>query len=142
MSRLLTYLKNPWVLLALAVVVIVVVWKLKGGSLININRPTPLPTDNAGGELTDSEAQAVREIAMRLHSDMDGFTVVRDRETYREWMSMPDRLFVAVYNDFNNLYFNDGQGTLRQWIANEGPWWGDFDSKANIIERMDRLNLN
>lgn len=142
MSKLLTYLKNPWVLLALAGVLILILWKWGKVSLLNINVPTPLPTDTAGGPLTDAEAEDVRSMAMQLHSDMDGFTVLRDREVWRQFMSMSDRLFVAVYNDFNNLFFDEGNGTLRQWIADEGPWWGDFDSKANIIERMDRLNLH
>lgn len=142
MSKLLTYLKNPWVLLALAGVLILILWKWGKVSLLNINVPTPLPTDTAGGPLTDAEAEDVRSMAMQLHSDMDGFTVFRDREVWRQFMSMSDRLFVAVYNDFNNLFFDEGNGTLRQWIADEGPWWGDFDSKANIIERMDRLNLH
>jgi hypothetical protein len=140
--KALTYLKNPWVLLAIAVIVLAVVWKLKG-PLFNINVPQDLPDEP---DLSTSERQAVRELSMRLHADMKGinvFSSLRDREAWAQLMGMSDRMFVAVSNDFNKLYYREGEGTMRQWLSDEA-WWADtagIAGKNQVLERMASLNI-
>jgi hypothetical protein len=144
----LKYLKNPWVLLGIVIVIFLVYRKFfGGGSLINIFNPVSLPTHGPSGEpLTTTQSEAVRELAMRLHTDMDGATITnfqRDVEAWRQFMSLPDNLFRAVYNDFGNLYFREGEGTLREWIENEWTWvdTAGVASRSQILNRMATLNL-
>ncbi len=143
MITALKYLRNPWVLLALAVVVIAVLYRFRG-PLFNLNVPQELPDEP---NLSDTERQVVRELSMRLHNDMDGltpFASLRDRDAWAQLMSMSDRLFVAVANDFNRLYFREGKGTMRQWLQSEA-WWVDMAGIAGrdqILDRMASLNIN
>lgn len=143
MMKAATLLRNPWVLLGIAVVVLLVLWKYGTKSLLNINLPTPLPI---GPALTQDEKNTVRELARRLHRDMDGptFGFQRDADAWRMLMSMPDRLFIATYNDFNSLYYKEGEGTLREWVESEVIWWDTqgIGGRNQILERMDQLNLN
>ena len=142
MITALKYLRNPYVLLGIVVIVLALVWKFQG-SLFNINVPQDLPDEP---NLTDSERQAVRELSMRLHADMKGinvFSSARDREAWAQLMSMSDRLFVAVSNDYNRLYYRESQGTLRQWVSDEA-WWVDvagIAGKNQVLERMAGLNI-
>ena len=142
MSIIFKYLRNPWVLLGIVAVAALLLWKYRG-ALIAVNIPNALPSEPG---LTAAEKQKVRELAMRLHDDMDGIGIglLRDSDAWQELMSMSDSLFVAVNNDFNRLYFKDGKGTMRQWLSDEWTWV-DFTGVAghsDILERMASLNLN
>lgn len=117
--------------------------------------PAPLPDlETTGVDLTEQEALEVRQLAMRLHTDMDGIAYPgsRDKEAYQQLLGMSDRLFVAVYNDFGELYYKEGNGSLRQWIDDEnfgytmsiltpyGMYTGaEITNKLN--ERFNNLNL-
>ena len=114
--------------------------------------PAPLPnSDTVGVNLTPQQAQDVRRIALALHSDMDGINFTRNWDLYSEFAALNDPMFIAVYNDFGNLYYSEGKGTLRAWIEDENftasgflskPfWWTAGWVKDNIIDRMDALNL-
>jgi hypothetical protein len=105
-----------------------------------------LPTDQPGGyKLSVAESQTVRSIAQNLHTDMKGLNIwSHDIVPYQNYMSCNDTLFVAVYNDFNNLFGSEGDGTLRDWLNGEvGGWYNsNFESvRKSILSRMDRLNL-
>jgi hypothetical protein len=105
-----------------------------------------LPSDQPGGSVLTSQDNAkVRTIAQQLHDDMDGLNFSHQLKPYEDLLTLNDTLFVAVYNDFNNLFGAENKGTLRQWISDETSdwWWGtSFSSLVkSIIARMDRLNL-
>ena len=105
----------------------------------------PLPTDQPGAiQLTNQEASKVRQIATALHDDMNGLSWgSHNIVPYNDLTMLSDTLFVAVYNDFNNLFASEGDGTLREWIAAEkalpGSSW--INIAGNIIARMDKLGL-
>jgi len=136
------YLRNPWVLLALAVVVIWVLYKFRG-PLFNFNVPQDLPDEP---NLSATERQVVRELSMRLHRDMSGVGIgfLRDHNAWQQLMSMSDRLFVAVSNDFNRLYFKQGKGTMRKWVQDEWTWAdvAGIAGRTQVLDRMASLNIN
>lgn len=114
--------------------------------------PAPLPTQSSTGvNLTQPEAQEVRRITLALHTDMDGINITRNWDIWSEFAALNDLLFRAVYNDFGNLYYSEGKGTLREWINDENftasgflskPfWWTAGWVKDNVLDRMDALNL-
>jgi hypothetical protein len=105
----------------------------------------PLPTDQPGGEkLTGADASLVRTISVALHDDMKGWNIFgHNAKPYNDFLQLSDTLFVAVYNDFDNLYAQENSGTLRKWISSEYGYYGtQFLTLSNtILTRMDRLNL-
>jgi hypothetical protein len=106
----------------------------------------PLPTDQPGGyKLSDADAQSVRSISEGLHTDMKGFNLWgHDLTQYQKLMASNDTIFVAVYNDFNNLFGGEGDGTLRDWLNGEvGTWFNpNYELlRKGIVERMNRLAL-
>lgn len=114
--------------------------------------PAPLPTQSSTGvNLTQAEAQQVRALALALHTDMDGLNITRNWDIWQQLADLNDLLFRAVYNDFGNLYYSEGKGTLREWINDENftasgflsrPfWWTAGWVKDNVLDRMDVLNL-
>lgn len=111
-----------------------------------------LPNDSAvGSTFTDAEKQQVRKLTNDLHYDMDGLNLLnRNTRPYQELIGLSDKLFVAVYNDFNSLYFkeenifgNPKNITLKEWILTENfDWHNIFDQlKPLMIERFNKLNL-
>lgn len=90
---------------------------------------------------TGWKAEPLRE---ELFNVMDGvFTLASTKdETFQKYLSLPtDDMFVAVYNVFNQKFFNKGKGTLRIWINDESNTVV-FDSTIDDLNvRFDRLNL-
>ena len=117
--------------------------------------PVPMPTaDSTGVTLSTAEAQLVRAMSQRLHTDMQGLAMpgLRDNEVYNQLLELTDPLLVAVYNDFGQLYYSQGEGTLRQWLNSEQFWYtfsiltpfGAFTAHQfteAINQRFDLLNL-
>jgi hypothetical protein len=137
-------LRNPWTWVGiLAFVIILFVAVRKMAPLIAINRQVPLPSDPL---LSSTESQLVRELSIRLQKDMIGinvFSSMRDRDAWAQLMSMPDRLFISVYNDFNTLNFSTGKGTFTKWVTDEFVWWdtGGLTGRDNVLDRLASLNL-
>lgn len=105
--------------------------------------PSPLPNNPAW---TPEQAETIRSLAMRLHTDMEGanvFSSARDIEAWRQLMSLPNDMFVGVYNDFGDLYYHEGNGTFRKWVEDEWTWWdtSGIAGKSQVLERLSRLNL-
>lgn len=104
---------------------------------------------------TPEQSRNIRAIARRIHTDVDGLAYPgsRDKEAYATLLEFDDQEFVACYNDFNALYYSEGEGNMRERIDDEifgytfsifTPW-GIYDgtqTKNAIMERMDNLNLN
>lgn len=141
-----------WKQIAIAVVIIIVVvviyyYGKKSASVQQV----PLPQDdpNSPTPLTESEKQRIREIAKRLHADMDSWwvsagTKARDVEAYNYLITASDTKVVAVYNDFNTLYFADSGETLTEWL--EGEFFVPTGTVTNetknaILKRFAKLNL-
>lgn len=107
----------------------------------------PLPSDQPGGTiLTPQDNSKVRLIAQQLHDDMKGFNLTHESKPYEDLLASNDSIFVAVYNDFNNLFASENKGTLRDWLKDEwsaSKFWIPAYSVLveSIINRMDRLNL-
>lgn len=155
-----TEYKNLIIAIVITMVVLAIVyWMGKRKATIT---PTvvPLPTQN--GQISQTDAEYVREMAQDLYEDMKGANYNRDIELFREYAGLNDQLFVSVYNDFNTLYEGQGKGTLKEWIEKEwiitgnsmvsffvggiftGSWLQseDFaDLQETILDRMDSLNL-
>lgn len=132
----------------------VIYWFGKKASTI---QQAPLPNELPGmKELTTPEAKTVRDVATRLYNEMNGFNFTRDTKPYADFNNLSDKLFIAVYNDFNNSYASKGSGTLKEWINDEysavinnfvlgfGLFSvGTFKTlKNSIFERFSKLNLS
>jgi len=106
-----------------------------------------VPLPNEGTDPTD-----IRSITLRLHSDMEGFTLNRNLEVWTEFLELSDADFIAVYNDFGTMYYPESGQSLREWVDGETfafnssvftPWsiYTGNEIKAGVIDRMDQLNL-
>jgi len=102
----------------------------------------PLPNDDPNGVLSESEAASSRNLAVLLHDDMQGWFDSRDNELYQTYAQFSDKLFVAVYNEFNALYFSEGYGSLKSWFKDETytVFTGNL-VRNTILPRMDKLGL-
>lgn len=135
------------VAIATAIVVVVVV------AIILVTRQSKpdykqadLPTQaSTGVNLTQQQAQTVRDLAIRLHEDMKGLNlnITRDVEAWRQLMSLSVDMFTAVFNDFGNLYYSEGKGTLYDWVSDEWSWVDPMGiaSSDTVLERLSSLNL-
>jgi len=94
-----------------------------------------LPSEK--GELTGDEKIKIRDYTLKLHDDLTSYGL-RNYRLYQDLLIESDRLLVAVYNDFNDMYSKEDSGTLRKWMNDE-------ISKAfpmvQLIDKMNRLNL-
>ena len=110
----------------------------KKGKAKHIDLPTDTgkPGDNFGG----IPASTIRRLSVALHDDMDGWNLGgHNMDPYKEWLTMSDTGFVAVYNDFNDQFYSEGKGTLRKWIADE--MYRDSLIDDAVLPRMAKLNL-
>jgi hypothetical protein len=110
--------------------------------------PTPLPADQPNGYLlTDADKAKVNSIATALHDDMNGVAwgIFHESTPYENLLQSSDTVFVAVYNQFNQLFSTPSNPTLRDWLSNEySSQWVNaaYDTIKNMcISRIDRLNL-
>jgi len=113
---------------------------------INQNR---LPSEDENKDFTPEEKVRIQYLANDMLQDMDGLNIAgHDNSMYQEFLSMNDRFFVAVTNDFNYLIAsqkkNDKEKTLKQWIEAESPYSDSvFKGLRNaILLRFNRLNLD
>jgi len=145
------FLSKYWkqvLIVALIIFVLVYIW-YQGKKSGEAGKPkqTDIPIDifgSSGNVLVDGGK--VRRIATELHNDMDGFNIGHDDEIYTEFSTLSDSETTAVYNDFNERYFSEGEGTLTEWIQAEyfmgtvGFSWTIIDDV--ILPKLLRLNLN
>jgi len=128
---------------AIAVLILAILsyYKGKANGSTNIDY-VPLPTGN--GDLTNTDSQLVRELVLKLHNSLKGVgNIFRDEKPYLRLANASDKLFVAIYNDFNSLYAKEDKGTLRDWINDDWYQAGTQTAGAvrTILGRMDTLNL-
>jgi hypothetical protein len=143
--QILAQYKSVFIAVALFLLgfLLVYLWGRKSGTV----KPITLPNDTPGNQaLSPQEAEYVRKLANDLYSDMDGINFLkRDHKLYEDFLNTSDRIFVAIYNDFNYLYYAKSKQTLRQWIEGEQFWWQDVfkgnQIKNLLIRKFNRLNL-
>ena len=146
------FFKKHWkkIAIGLAILIMIILIYQYGKNEASIEQ-VPLPKDDPNSPLTEDQKKRVREISQRLYSDMDSYLVStgfkpRDTEAYNFMITSSDTLVVAVYNDFNNLYFKDrqGDGTLTKWVTDEyfNPA-GEVsnETRGAILKRFAKLNL-
>lgn len=123
-----------------AIVVFIIYQYGKGKGSFN-----PLPTDGGTGSnanlLSTADAQNVRELVLRIKSDIYGVNVwQRDTESYYTFSAMSDTLFVAVCNDYKNLVGNSIRTDMESEYYNmQSIALGGVITA--IYQRMDRLNI-
>ena len=129
--------------IALVLIVIsVLAWRLWPSSKLP---QADVPNDNPNNDPTPEELSEANKIARALYTALDGFELIpwtRDISAFEKMAALSDRVFVLSYNRFNELYGSQGNGTLRQWIKDDG--WAPDDEKFIldiVFPRMDRLNL-
>lgn len=121
---------------------------------IETQEDTPAPPPDVPIPSLEGGPQ-IRALARRLHTDMDGISVPggRDTEAWNMVLELDAVDFIALNNDFNNLYFHEGHGTFRQWIEDENFWYTTSINtiygiitgtqlKNDLLERMDNLNIS
>jgi len=143
-----TYWKQIAIVIGIIIVILIIYYYGKSSGTV---KQVPLPGDDPNNPtpLTESEKQRIREIATRLHKDMDSWlvsagTVPRDAEAYNFLVTASDTKVVAVYNDFNTLYYDDSKETLKQWL--DAEWFIPTglvtnETKNAILNRFAKLNL-
>ncbi len=100
-----------------------------------------IPKDKPwGANLTDQESQLIRQYTLRFYDDMSGWNWLgHDMALYDEFKDVPNKIFIGTYNDFTEKYMSEDEGTLREWIVNEG--FTDISSPKVIIDKMAYLGL-
>ena len=142
------YWKHP---VAIGLYIAVAVWLIyKYGMKQGSPEAAPLPNETDwGAALTTQQAIDVRKLTERLHTDMDSYMIsagfaTRDLEAYKQLLNIPEKEFVAVANDFNDLYYTEKEGNLYQWIDEESftyTWGASGDIRATILNKMEEYNL-
>lgn len=145
MNWLIVWAKYKYYIIALLAIIVIIIIILSIKKKSN-SQNSPLPTDSAGGPLTQAEAEVVRKIVLDLHDDMDGINWLfwsRNTKVYMDLATLSDKFFVAVYNDFNNLFGSEKNGTLKNWIQNDLFYKGTKEGGAYpiLMERFSKLNL-
>lgn len=144
-AKLLTYLRNPWVLLAIAVLVIAIMVYAKKWNPFDFFKQTPDSTDVVMDDAQRSEARAM---AKALYDEMSGVNYMRDFEPWRRFMQMSAFMQQGTYQEFSNLYADERKGTLTRWVTDESdlfPSWNDpqgIASRSQILERLQTLGLS
>jgi len=104
--------------------------------------PKPLP-DSGQGVPTNWEPQR-DAIVKELFNAMDGYFILSGtKETaWKKLHNLTRDQLTAVYNEFNRLYQDKGQGTLYQWIDSElSPprWLSEAKDKAMTLLEQNGL---
>lgn len=106
------------------------------------NRPPKVDYPNGGkGIPLGFNPKQYAEEAYKQMKGVDILVNLKKENVLLQILSLPtDDMFVAVYDVFNQLYFKEGNGTLREWINDEfiTPGTG---LKQKLNERLDKLNL-
>ncbi len=79
-------------------------------------------------------------LAAALHNDMEGVNwgVMVEPQSWVTLSGLPtDDMVIAVYEAFNQQYFNEGNGTLTEWIRDEGG--GTY--RKLVLARLTSLQL-
>ncbi len=99
-----------------------------------------LPADN---QLNEVDKYKVNEIAHNLFNELNEWNFFHDEVPLRMLMELSDTSFVAVYNLWQEKYFNDAGGSLIETLKNEWFGWGAYETnKEAILNRYNRLGID
>lgn len=100
--------------------------------------PAPLPVVDPAKGISEDVSKRVRAYALTLHEDLVEFWGARDIALYNRLAVENDVILISVYNDFNELYGKDKNGTLTKWLQDEIM---HSLSMKLIVKRFQGLNL-
>jgi len=76
------------------------------------------------GNLAADRIAFVQNLAISLHSDMDGFNTSWNTSLYDGAIALVDNELVALNNIYNELYQSESEQTFLQWLENENFDYG------------------
>lgn len=100
--------------------------------------PVPLPDTDPEAGITDDVVKRVRAYALSLHEDLTEVFGIRNIDLYKRLVAENDNILIYVYNDFNQLYAGEKDGSLAQWLQDEMI---QTNAMRTIIERFNGLNI-
>lgn len=131
----------------IVVVLVIYFWGKRSGKTESTTTDLPKDTDWGKNNLTAEESTKIQSLAVRLHNEMKGLSLIANNDLWDELMYSSDRVFVGVYNYFNQKYELEGKGTLRDWLEDEVSvdlyvYKSTFSAyKDAVLRRMDSLNI-
>lgn len=94
--------------------------------------------DDYNGALNETERKFVRELTEKIYKDVDSWGL-SDDDLFQELAALSSKLFVAVYNDYNDLYFSERKKTLKGEIEDLQSLDGDIQDI--LIAKFQKNNL-
>ncbi len=143
---------KQYIFYGIAIIVLLIIVFQVGGALADGIRNLfgvgdivpPSEVDIDAPDLSETEKQTAKRLAVAAHEDMSGIGWYRDMDLWREIIGLPDDVLAATYNYFNALYYPEKNGTMYAWIMDEWGWQDPFEgiaSRAQVATRFQSLNL-
>jgi hypothetical protein len=124
-------------------------WGKNNGSVL----PAPLPndtlpkTDPVTGQTTNALTEAESSLIVSLTNEFEsqrGYIIDPSYELLNEILGTSDRVFVGIYNYYNQLYASppDTLKTIINHYSNYKIWFSEINHQYDaIVARMDKLGL-
>lgn len=138
------------ILVVVTIVIFILViyfWGKRTGKTESTTTDLPKDTDWGKNNLTAEESSKIQSLAVRIHNELKGLTLIANNDLWDELLYSTDRVFVGTYNYFNQKYEAEGKGTLYDWLEDEYSvnlyiYKSTFSSyKDAVIRRMNELDL-
>lgn len=134
------YKQYPIIVSILVIVIVYYLYK-EGKNLLNtitVTVPVDLTGNNLTNVLTSEEKSLVKQTARLFFEDWDGVSWgTRNKVPYETMAAASDKVFVAIYNEFNSNYGNGK--TFREWMDGEFII-SNFEAGAAAVQIENRLN--
>lgn len=146
LSTLFPYLIGGGILIALIYYVYTKIYNT--GKAAGTKEPEKLPIDKPwGNTLNTEQSNQVRAMSTKLHDLMKGASLLyADYQPFQDYLTYSDTMFTAVYNDFNDRFYNEPdfwgsprKESLKSWIENEYTLWTAV--KDPLLAKFQKLNL-
>lgn len=142
MLSLILKFKKPIIIVVLMLTGALLIWYFSKRKAVIAD----VPNDTLDGKPTQAENDQANAIARALWDSFENYGVMnfwyRPLRPFEDFAAVSDRVFVLVYNRFNQLYSMSGNGTLREWFNNDAFSKNDWEYIENtLFSRMNRLNL-
>jgi len=129
----------------LLVILILVYFSGKKAGKSRAPKDKPLPTGGQGIPIVGIDASGNQiawspdALAKELFDVLDGFDTSGTQEpVFGAALSLTDDQLTAVYNRWNNLYYDKENMTLTEWLNSE--WWKG-DKGVALLHRLRSKNL-
>lgn len=124
------------------IIIIAVIYILGRRSIKNrIPKDVELPPDTQPGDQTNFNPGPFTDA---IYEDISEIIGVHDSQPYQALLGLSNSQLVAVYNDWNQRYYNKYKQTLTQAIAGESSVWNYswLSVAGTLIDRLKSLNCN